>query len=206
MGLLSIPSVSEAIRAHLPPWGLALVVIGVSILVIFFFEKYIYIAVTSLVGALATAMGADMILKTGFDQEAIRCLTSPDPPKDFQVRFRFIRVVSFCIVSCGSRRCLQSHVHTTMMMDHTHALNHNHDHHNPSRARPRCAPSCTSSWASWSLALSPNSASRGGRGARRRGGGSGRSGTWRGASSSGKAMGRRRGCMTEGWGGVVKAV
>lgn len=77
---------SEAIKAHIPAWGLALLVIGVCMIIVFFLEAYVYIAVTSLLGALATAMGADMIMKTGFDQEAIRCLTSSDPPRDFQVR------------------------------------------------------------------------------------------------------------------------
>lgn len=75
---------SEAIKTHIPAWGLALLVIGVCMVVVFFLEKYVYIAVTALLGALATAMGADLIMKTGFDQEAIRCLTSPDP-RDFQV-------------------------------------------------------------------------------------------------------------------------
>lgn len=85
MGLLSIPEVSEAIRSHLPSWGLALIVIAVSIAVIFLLEDYVYIAVTALIGALAAAMGADLIMQTGFNQEAMRCLTSPHPPADFQV-------------------------------------------------------------------------------------------------------------------------
>ena len=76
---------SEAIKAHIPAWGLALLVVGVSMVLVFFLEDYVYIAVTSLLGALATAMGVDMSIQTGFNQEAMRCLTSPHPPQDFQV-------------------------------------------------------------------------------------------------------------------------
>ncbi len=86
MGLLSIPSVGEAIKKNLPAWGLALILVAACVLLFFLLEPFVEIAVTALLGALAAAMGADLIIQSGFDAEAMRVLTSPDGPQGFQVR------------------------------------------------------------------------------------------------------------------------
>lgn len=78
MALLAIPG-TEQFRTRLPPWGLALIVMALSVVFYFLLESYLVVFFTALVGSVAFANGLDAILKTGFNEELTQALTSKDP-------------------------------------------------------------------------------------------------------------------------------
>jgi hypothetical protein len=72
--LLTIPG-TQKFSSRLQPWGLALIVIAISIVIYALLEAWLVIAFTALVGSFAFACGLDAILKTGFNEEVSRVLT-----------------------------------------------------------------------------------------------------------------------------------
>lgn len=97
VALLTIPG-TQKFSSRLPPWGLALIVIAVSIVIYALLETWLVVFFTALVGSFAFACGLDAILKTGFNEEISTVLTeSGKDPIPFDATEDMLPIVyAFC--------------------------------------------------------------------------------------------------------------